>query len=399
MAEDAVIEVSHVSKKYCKSLNRSMLYGIKDITKNTLGLSSGSERLRKDEFWAVDDVSFELKKGEVLGIIGPNGSGKTTILQMLNGIFWPDKGKITVKGRVGALIAVGAGFHPLLTGRENIYLNAAIMGMTKKEVDKRFVEIVEFSGIGDFIDSPVKFYSSGMFVRLGFAIAVHCEPDILLVDEILAVGDLAFRVKCYNKLEQVTKDCAVIIVSHNMSALSRIAGRCIVFNKGRGCFHGSTEQAIQHYYALSDEKDEEVKPVVESSEAKISNIRLQGKTGQEAEKFCYGEPMTISFDAAISSRYKRFLVSVTFSNQGREVAQCNSKYNRVTLLNDGCMRNIQITIPNILLNTGIYTINLTIFDETHQKYLYWNHNAKMLKITDGFAGGNNVQLLGRWKMI
>lgn len=399
MAEDAVIEVSHVSKKYCKSLKRSMLYGIKDITKNTLGLSSGSERLRKDEFWAVDDVSFELKKGEVLGIIGPNGSGKTTILQMLNGIFWPDKGKITVKGRVGALIAVGAGFHPLLTGRENIYLNAAIMGMTKEEVDKRFEEIVEFSGIRDFIDSPVKFYSSGMFVRLGFAIAVHCEPDILLVDEILAVGDLAFRVKCYNKLEQVTKDCAVIIVSHNMSALSRIACQCIVLNKSRNSFHGSTEQAIQHYYALSDEKDEEVKPTVESNEAKISNIRLQGKDGEEAEKFCYGEPITISFDAAISSRYKTFLVSVTFSNQGREVAQCNSKYNRVTLLNDGCTRNIQITIPNILLNTGIYTINLTIFDETHQKYLYWNHNAKMLKVTDGFSGGNNVQLLGKWSVI
>jgi len=188
-SSDIAITVDHVSKKYCKSLKRSMLYGVTDIGRNTLGLSSHSGNLRKSEFWAVDDVSFEVKKGETLGIIGPNGSGKTTLLKMLNGIFWPDKGKITVKGRVGALIEVGAGFHPLLTGRENIYINAAILGMTKEEVDEKFDDIVEFADIGDFLDTPVKFYSRGMYVRLGFAVAVHCEPDILLVDEVLAVGD------------------------------------------------------------------------------------------------------------------------------------------------------------------------------------------------------------------
>src|SRR3990170_2258915 len=198
MDEDIAIKVEHVSKKYCKSLKNSMLYGVNDIARNSLGFSSHSERLRNGEFWAVDDVSFELKKGETLGIIGPNGAGKTTLLKMLNGIFWPDKGKITVRGRVGALIEVGAGFHPLLTGKENVYVNAAILGMTKKEVDKKFNDIVEFAGIGDFINVPVKFYSSGMFVRLGFAVAVHCEPDILLIDEILSVGDAKFRAKCYN---------------------------------------------------------------------------------------------------------------------------------------------------------------------------------------------------------
>jgi len=188
--DNLAIKVESVSKKYFKSPKRSMLYGVKDIARNTFGLSSHSDELRKDEFWAVDEVSFEVKKGETLGMIGPNGSGKTTMLKMLNGIFWPDKGKIAVKGRVGALIEVGAGFHPLLTGRENVYINAAILGMTKKETDKKFDDIIKFADIGDFLDVPVKHYSSGMFVCLGFAVAVHCEPEILLVDEVLAVGDL-----------------------------------------------------------------------------------------------------------------------------------------------------------------------------------------------------------------
>ena len=216
MDEETVISVEKVSKKYCKSLKKSMYYGAMDIGKNMLGLSSRSERLRKDEFWALNNISFEVKKGETLGIIGPNGSGKTTLLKLLNGIFWPDKGKITIKGRVGALIEVGAGFHPLLTGKENVYINAAILGMAKKEVDEKFDEIIEFADIGDFINTPVKFYSSGMFVRLGFAVAVHCEPNILLVDEVMAVGDKEFQIRCYQKMHQIRKSgTTIILVSHN----------------------------------------------------------------------------------------------------------------------------------------------------------------------------------------
>src|SRR3989338_5089706 len=189
MSDDIAIKVENVSKKFCRSLKDSMLYGMTDIGKNLIGLGSNSSVLRKNEFWAVEGISFEIKRGESFGLIGPNGSGKTTLLKMLNGIFWPDKGKITTRGRVGALIAVGAGFHPLLTGRENIYINGAILGINKKEVDEKFDPIVEFADIGNFLDAPVKHYSSGMYVRLGFSIAVHCDPEVLLVDEILAVGD------------------------------------------------------------------------------------------------------------------------------------------------------------------------------------------------------------------
>jgi len=211
-----------------------MLYGVQDIGRNAIGLSSHPDRLRRNEFWAIDDVSFELKKGETLGIIGPNGAGKTTLLKMLNGIFWPDKGKITVRGRIGALIEVGAGFHPLLTGKENIYINAAILGMSKHEVDDKLDNILEFAEIGDYIDSPVKFYSSGMFVRLGFAVASHCEPDILLVDEVLAVGDLAFAYKCHRKMSEFRLNGGtVILVTHNMQAIRNICNRVIWLNNGK----------------------------------------------------------------------------------------------------------------------------------------------------------------------
>lgn len=397
MNNDTVIKVENVSKKYCKSLKKSMIYGVKDIAKNSIGLSARSERLRKSEFWAVDDVSFEVKRGETLGIIGPNGAGKTTLLKMLNGIFWPDKGKITVKGKAGALIALGAGFHPLLAGRENIYINGAILGMNKKEIDKKIDSIVDFADIGDFIDTPVKNYSSGMYVRLGFAIAIHCEPDILLIDEILAVGDLPFRVKCFNRMEELSKNCAIVIVSHNMSALARIATKCIVLNRGNSCFQGSSEKAIQYYCSLFEE-EMKTKHLAGSKEAKVDDVKLS-KNSRETDTFEYGNSMTISFNVEVSSRYKTFLVSLSFINQRMEiVAQCDSRQNNVILNNDGNTKTIYITIPELLLTLGKYSINITVFDETHQKYLYWSHNAKMFKVTGEFIGNASIHLLSTWKI-
>lgn len=255
---DIAIKVEHVSKKYCRALKHSMLYGTIDIARNAIGLSSNSHQLRKNEFWALDDISFEVKKGEILGIIGLNGSGKTTLLKLLNGIFWPDKGKITVKGKVGALIQVGAGFHPLLTGRENIYLNAAILGIGKREVNKKFDDIVNFADIGDFLDTSIKYYSSGMLVRLGFAIAVHCEPDILLVDEILAVGDLPFRLKCNKKISKIRqKGNTILLVSHNMNAIRNVCEKVIWLNNGKIKKIGDVHRICELYeeYTLTSKKN------------------------------------------------------------------------------------------------------------------------------------------------
>src|SRR5262245_2276265 len=177
MPKDVLISVEHVSKKYCRSLKHSMFYGVQDVVRDIFRLDSYTGELRDNEFWAIDGVSFEVKRGECLGIIGPNGAGKSTLLKMLNGILLPDRGKITRRGRVGARIELVAGFHPMLTGRENIYVNGAILGLGRKEIDRKFDEIVAFAELEDFIDSPVKFYSSGMYVRLGFAVSAHLNPD------------------------------------------------------------------------------------------------------------------------------------------------------------------------------------------------------------------------------
>jgi len=246
--EDAVIRVKNVSKKFARSLKRSMLYGATDIGRNIIGISSQSDKLRKDEFWAVNNISFELNRGESLGIIGANGSGKTTLLSLLNGIYMPDKGRITVRGKVGALIAVGAGFHPMLTGRENIFLNAAILGLDREEMKEKFPDIVEFADIGNFLDTPVKNYSSGMFVRLGFAVSVHCEPDILLVDEILSVGDAHFRTKSARKMhELLDKNATLVFVSHNMHIVRAVCDRVIVMDKGECQYIGPVDEGIKIY--------------------------------------------------------------------------------------------------------------------------------------------------------
>jgi len=246
---DVVVNVEKVSKKFCKNLRRSMYYGATDVIRSMIGIGTKTNVLRADEFWAADDVSFELKRGKSLGIIGVNGSGKSTLLRLLNGIYQPDKGRIKIQGRVGALISLGAGFHPLMTGRENIFLNASILGMRKDEIKRRFDEIVDFAEIGDFLDAPVKTYSSGMYVRLGFAIAIHAEPDILLVDEVLAVGDANFQKKCFERILDIIKNgTAVIFVSHSMTTVERLCTECILMKHGKQVFWGNTRECVQRYF-------------------------------------------------------------------------------------------------------------------------------------------------------
>lgn len=204
---------------------------------------------KHEEFWALKDVTFDLPQGEVLGVIGRNGSGKSTLLKLISRITEPTAGRITVQGRVASLLEVGTGFHPELTGRENIYLNGAIMGMRKTEITSSFDEIVAFAEVGPFLDTPVKHYSSGMYVRLAFAVAAHLEPEILIVDEVLAVGDATFQTKCLGKMHDVAqhKGRTVLFVSHNLSAVRQLTTRCLVLEKGRLVFHGAPEHAISHY--------------------------------------------------------------------------------------------------------------------------------------------------------
>jgi lipopolysaccharide transport system ATP-binding protein len=390
--DEVAIKVEHISKKYCKSLKRSMLYGVQDIGRNMIGLSSRSDRLRKNEFWAVDDISFEVKKGETLGIIGPNGAGKTTLLKMLNGIFWPDKGKITVRGRVGALIEVGAGFHPLLTGRENIYLNAAILGMSKQKVDEKFDEIVEFAEIGDFIDSPVKFYSSGMFVRLGFAVAVHCELDILLVDEVLAVGDIGFRVKCYNKIAELVKNCAVVIVSHNLSAIARISSKCLALNNGFSIFQGTTDNTIQYYLSIFEKQE----PTIHSDGVKLVNSKIKAQVENENYILTTGDPLELNFELDSAADFEETTMMLTFnSSSGEFAAEWNSWFHGGYLRLHKGRQMFLISLDVVRLNPGTYHISFVVTSRNRMKHLLVVHQGWTLRVVGERFGNAPYQIMGR----
>ncbi len=270
--DEIVVSAKNVSKKFCKNLKRSLAYGIVELSKNLIGIKPDLTTLRKDEFWALKDISFELRRGEVLGVIGENGSGKTTLLRLLAGIFPPDKGRIMMKGKVGALIALGAGFHPHMTGRENIYLNGTILGMNRNEIDKKIDEIIDFAEITEFIDAPVSTYSSGMRVRLGFSVASQLNPDVLLIDEVLAVGDIGFRSKCLNAIEKITRDAAVVFVSHQMPQVTRICTDIIVLDRGKSIYQGSdTLRGVEHYFSLIGQINQNI--AVEGR-ATIKNVKL-----------------------------------------------------------------------------------------------------------------------------
>ncbi|MBF4507152.1 ABC transporter ATP-binding protein [Flavobacterium sp. JLP] len=246
--KEILVKVEHLSKKFCKDLKTSLWYGVKDLYHNVKG-AKNDKILRPKEFWAVKDINFELRRGECLGLIGHNGAGKSTLLKILNGLINPDDGKVTINGRVGALIELGAGFNPILTGRENIYNNGAVLGFSKKEIDSKVEEIINFAEIREFIDMSVQNYSSGMNVRLGFAIAAQMKPDVLIIDEVLAVGDLGFVLKCFKTIDTILPDTAIIFVSHSMPMVSRICNQIILMEHGTAEYQGNdVGKAIDLYY-------------------------------------------------------------------------------------------------------------------------------------------------------
>ena len=240
MSNQTVIKFDHVTKQFSKNSHKTFKEFLPALFKG---------EQTKESFTALDDISFEIKKGETVGIIGPNGSGKSTILKLIAGVMSPNKGKVTVHGNISPLIELGAGFHPELTGRENIFLNGAILGLSQKEIASNLNSIIEFAELQEFIDQPVKHYSSGMYMRLAFAVAVHTHPEILLVDEILAVGDTAFQNKCFKKMEefQKSKDITIIFVSHSLGQVEKFCTRCIYINNHQVRFDGEPKTAIEKY--------------------------------------------------------------------------------------------------------------------------------------------------------
>jgi len=275
-------------------------------------------REEREEFWALKDVSFEVKRGEVLGIIGRNGAGKSTLLKILSRIMDPTCGEAIVQGRIGSLLEVGTGFHPELTGRENIFLSGALLGMRRNEVRRRFDEIVSFAGVEKFLDTPCKHYSSGMYARLGFAVAAHLDAEILLVDEVLAVGDAEFQKQCFTKIESVANSLGrtVLFVSHNNAAVRQLCSRGVYLNSGRRVADGPVNEIIERYTAeqgaLETQLTRELAP---GRICGVESIRLEGERAADLAGFVFGQPIKLSIEVTATRPMRKIEVAVRISTR------------------------------------------------------------------------------------
>jgi lipopolysaccharide transport system ATP-binding protein len=397
-----MILVDQVSKKFCRDLKRSLWYGVQDISTELIGSQHNRRDLRKDEFWAVKDVSFEVARGEAVGLIGHNGAGKTTLLRMFNGLIKPDLGLIKVKGRMQALIALGAGFNPVLTGKENVYVNASILGISKAETDRRFDEIVDFSGIEEFIDMPVQSYSSGMTVRLGFAIAAHLEPDILLVDEVLAVGDLAFKTKCQLRIQELKQNgVAIIFVSHNLHAISHVCSRGITMERGQMIFDGPTEEAIDIYRTSLIKSNKAIEDLLRAGtgEIRVSSLEVLNEKYSAQQEFETGEYVNLRIHYKANTPVNNPVFNITLNvlndQQVTGIRTDLDGFQSGILEGEGY---IDVNIPRLYLLPNVYTIDAIIFHQDGFTFYDRVNNIAQLRIKGGLQVNGTTFLPHSWKL-
>ncbi|MCB1865670.1 MAG: ATP-binding cassette domain-containing protein [Chromatiales bacterium] len=349
------ISVQNVGKRFCRSLKRSMWYGMRDVSSELLGLPLDTTRLRRDEFWALDNVSFDVAPGECLGVIGPNGAGKSTLLKMIAGIIPPDRGTIRVRGRVGCLIEVGAGFHPLLSGRDNVYISGAILGMSRREIQSKFDDIVSFAGLESFIDSPVKHFSSGMFVRLGFSIAVHANPEVLLVDEALAVGDHEFTIRCRNRIAELQRcETSIVLVSHSEMLIREISQRCILMARSVAQIYPNANGAYDAYYS-SVENNVHNAPVDINYNGRIRIVSVQNSKVPAFVRSKTDEPLlvTLQYECAESLDDTSFCLRL-WNSSGGLVLELDSKSRGLPFDVPAGPGTIEITLDPLPLSPGSY---------------------------------------------
>ena len=382
---DVVIRAENLSKCYLVGHQRSERYtalrdviarNVRTLARRTADVLAGRQLVHGEEveeFWALKDLNFEVRRGEVLGIIGRNGAGKSTLLKILSRITEPSAGRVTIKGRVASLLEVGTGFHPELTGRENIYLNGAILGMTRAEVRSRFDEIVAFAEVEKFLDTPVKRYSSGMYVRLAFAVAAHLEPEILLVDEVLAVGDAEFQKRCLGKMSDVARGGrTVLFVSHNMAAVKSLTRRSIVLNAGKVAFDGPTNLAIETYAAMvgNNGTEETTRFQGRGIHTAIRSVQLLDEIGRPTRSYASGSPFRVaveletdgtrdlSCEVMVVDQIKAKIALASLAQfQGKNLPLMKGKYRMV------------MSCAPLHLAAGRYTLDVTTSIVNHS----WDH--------------------------
>jgi len=392
---DTVIKVENLSKLYrlgevgtgtiSHDLNR-WWHQVRGKEDPYLKIGQANDRSQKggsDYAWALQEVNFDVKQGEVLGIIGRNGAGKSTLLKILSRVTTPTSGVIKVKGRIASLLEVGTGFHPELTGRENIYLNGAILGMRKREIDRKFDEIVAFAEVERYIDTPVKRYSSGMYVRLAFAVAAHLEPEILIVDEVLAVGDAEFQRKCIGKMQDVSHGGrTVLFVSHNMATVSKLCSRCILMKEGQIQSNGPTDDVLAQYLKIGEQSDgiriwDETTETSHDPSFKVRALRILAPDGMTSGHVDIRRPFKIEVEYAVLQPLPLFRIGLQLSTSDGTVVFTTSdstdpKYEAIP-----CNPGIYTTsclVPGRLLNEGFYSLRLSA-DIPFQKTLFIEDGA------------------------
>lgn len=326
-------------------------------------------RARYEEFWALDDVSFDVDHGATLGIIGSNGSGKSTMLKCLTGIYRPDRGSVSVNGNVAALLELGAGFHVELSGRENVYLNGAILGMSKADVERQFDSIVEFAGLERFIDTPVKNYSSGMTIRLGFSIAAHVEPEILLIDEVLTVGDQSFQRKSSEKIEEFRREGrTIVVVSHSLPAVQQLCKEVVWLEKGKLKMRGSAADVIAAYtgesYTQHTAKDADFRERWGTDAVRIDNVQLLGANDQPTERVESNGPVTIRIRLTPQKSVPSCIVKVTITKLDGDVVWSATSLRSGAALSGSAPSAVNVAIPHLPLLEGTYYLTVACTDST-----------------------------------
>ncbi len=382
---EPIVVFDHIYKKFARGDQHTTLRDfIADGVRNMLPWSRKTKsplELKQREFWAVKDVSFHVNRGEALGIIGPNGSGKSTILKLLSGILRPEQGTYSVRGRLSALIEVGAGFHPDLTGRENVFLNCSILGMSRKETAKRFNQIVEFAGVEEFIDTPLKHYSSGMAVRLGFATSAFIEPEVLLVDEVLSVGDTEFRNRCANRMEKMMRDgVTMILVSHNLNEVRTLCERTLMLFKGSVLIEGPTQRVLEKYHdtisrTIKEQQDKDdaangIGPEVDkkaTAPVQITRIELLDSDGIPAETFASGSSMTVRvhYHARQPIAHPRVHIEMVWAAEDWTAATFGNNYDNVEFDPIEGTGYLDLVIEQVLLEPNVFSMCIKIGDESN----------------------------------
>ena len=378
MSAPTVIEIESVSKRFIIRKEKSLKERI---------VNFGRSNLHKEDFWALRDIDLHIESGTTVGLVGPNGSGKSTLLKIIGGILQPNSGTVRVRGRIAALLELGAGFHPDLTGRENVYLNASILGLSTAQTDKYFDSIVEFSGIAPFIDTQVKFYSSGMYMRLAFAVAVHVDPDILLVDEVLAVGDEPFQRKCMDRIRQFQHEGrTIILVSHGLDQVAELCDRAIVLEHGRMKADGPPLESLRVLRTDFDQiRAEELERTrVETHEvgpaAEITGVRLL-QDGIAVEEVATGEPVTVRVGVRTETALENWILGFGVESvTGQNIYGTNSKLQGHTMPTLVGEQDFDFEIPAIQLGEGAYTFHGAIASATGPE-IHRLREAARLRVT------------------